>query len=234
VLKKTDRGKQIARKEKPNEILGVLLDVNYPDKHQIIYTTYQTDELKSQIIVLYEDSFVELSRLRLSETAKKAIKRGKNEEYACSKLTEGTRVGKSKMVRVGKEIVAIDLLSPPDILDPKKIAWECTNRPFPKNVVKKIDQSIRNAPAGFDPAVWWYDRESRATYIIMTKEVALRRLGYEGKALGKAKETGARKRVQGVQGQTHSSALEQKHGHRTMPKQKLSKRKQSNRGSRST
>lgn len=100
---------------------------------------------------------------------KQAQWRGKNCERQCAKDTEGVVVGRSKAVKLGDRYVQVNCQKPPDCLAPPFFSFECKNTKFPKSVAKAMSQAIANAPDGFVGYVWWYDKESRCTYIITTR-----------------------------------------------------------------
>jgi len=116
---------------------------------------------------------------------KNARQRGNNAERACAKAMSGVVVGRSKAVKIGsrglESWVSVNCQQPPDVLAPGGFSFECKNTKLSRKVVKAVSQSVRNAPSGFEPYVWWYDRESDSTYIICTKRVFLDMHGKGGK-----------------------------------------------------
>jgi len=108
-----------------------------------------------------------------AEERKHARARGRKLERTCAKAMRGVVVGRSKVVKVEDEYVHINVGAPPDVLAPGKFSFECKNKPLPKGVAAAINQSARNAPAGYSPYVWWYDRENGMVYIMTTKAVFL-------------------------------------------------------------
>ena len=112
-----------------------------------------------------------------SRERKQAKWRGKNTEYSCAKAMHGTVVGRSKVVQVGEDYVTVSCQRPPDVIAAGGFSFECKNTRFPKAVSKALSQAERNAPAGFDGFVWWYDSDTDSTYIVMSKRVFLDRLG---------------------------------------------------------
>lgn len=114
---------------------------------------------------------VELREFTMTKTrrVKRAQRRGKNCERQCAKDTDGVVAGRSKAVKVGDRYVQVNCQQPPDVLAPPFFSFECKNTKFPKSVAKAVSQAIANAPEGFAGYVYWYDKESRVTYIITTR-----------------------------------------------------------------
>ena len=105
----------------------------------------------------------------VSTRVKMSRQRGRNAERACAKATGGVVVGRSKAVKLGDKYIQVNCQQPPDVLSPPFFSWECKNTPIPKKISKAMSQSIANCPKDFIPLVWWYDRDSGETYIIVTK-----------------------------------------------------------------
>lgn len=106
----------------------------------------------------------------VTRRVKQAQWRGKNCERQCAKDTDGVVVGRSKAVKLAPyRYVQVNCQQPPDVLAEPFFSFECKNTRFPKSVAKAMSQAIANAPDGFVGYVWWYDKESRCTYIITTR-----------------------------------------------------------------
>jgi len=121
----------------------------------------------------------------MPETARERVQaryRGHNLEASCAKAMRGVVVGRSKAVKVGAEYVSINLGAPPDVLAPGGFSFECKNKKLPKVVAEAINQAVRNAPEGYSPYVWWYDKKNGTTYVMTTKYVFLDNHGPGGEA----------------------------------------------------
>ena len=128
------------------------------------------DELK--LIEGYEALAEKAKVKETSQRVKKAQQRGRNAEYQCAKDTHGVRVGRSKAVKVGDKYIQVNCQQPPEVLA-AFFSFECKNTKLAKSVVKAVSQSIRNAPEGFSPDVWWYNPEDGVTYIFTTRPILL-------------------------------------------------------------
>jgi len=108
---------------------------------------------------------MEISEKDKSREMKQRRWRGKNEERACSKMTKGVVVGRSKAVKVNDWWFQIDCTKPPDVIAPP-YSFEVKNKKFPKTVASAMAQAVKNCPQGLTPKLWWRDRETGARYII--------------------------------------------------------------------
>jgi len=91
--------------------------------------------------------------------------RGKGEEYACAKKTNGVVVGRSKAVMVRGKSYRTDCQKPPDVISPP-YAFEVKNKPISKAVEKAMRQAWANCPEGLSPRVWWRDTKTGDRYLI--------------------------------------------------------------------
>lgn len=125
-------------------------------------------EVEYSIVLAYKQKEKEAEAKVVTRRVKQAQWRGKNCERQCAKDTDGVVVGRSKAVKVGDRYVQVNCQQPPDVLAPPFFSFECKNTKFPKSVAKAMSQANHNAPDSFIGYVYWYDRESRCTYIITT------------------------------------------------------------------
>lgn len=133
-------------------------------------------EVEYSIVLAYKQKEKEADAKVVTRRVKQAQWRGKNCERQCAKDTDGVVVGRSKGVQLKEDNlghflwVQVNCQQPPDVLAPPFFSFECKNTKFPKSVAKAVSQAIANAPEGFVGYVYWYDSESRCTYIITTRK----------------------------------------------------------------
>ena len=164
--------------KKPNANRGLAMDI-FRDRIGFLKWLKDMCGLNPEEMADLERREKELARLEgevkaetseeVSHRVKRARQRGTNAERACAKATGGVVVGRSKAVKLGDKYVQVNCQQPPDVLSPPFFSFEVKNTPIPKKISKAMSQSIQNAPQGFTPEVWWYDRDTGETYVITIK-----------------------------------------------------------------